>query len=294
MQLRRLTAQGEAARSLIHARRPADAIKLLLEALSSSPDDSTLFCLLAQACTDSGRPEEALHAADQAASLVPNDEWPHRLRSIALRHLNRNGEAVEAGLQSVQLAPTLGVAHQSLCDAYLAAKQNDQAFLEGVEALRLAPDAPYSHDVMGRCFLARRQFKDAEKEFRRALEIHPNFALAHNNLGVALQGQGRLVEAIAAADAAARIDPSGEQFRRNVYRGTRLLIGVGTGILLVTGVLIALLAIVVGSRSVGLAALLAGLIVVGIVLSVIRSRDRRLPKTALAYYHSVRRRKGRR
>src|SRR5437588_3224305 len=115
-----------------------------------------------------------------------------------------------------------------LSEAYLAANKVDDAYLQALETVRLMPAAADSFDVLGRALLHKRKYREAEANFRRALELDATDAVAHNNLGVALQRQGRRVDAVNAFTAAARIAPSFDTARKNRYSGTRLLLGGGS------------------------------------------------------------------
>jgi tetratricopeptide (TPR) repeat protein len=292
-----VTAQAEAARSLINARRYEDAVRVALEGLSTSPDDYELHCLVAQACLGMRQPKNALAAADRAVGLAPDNEWPHRLRSIALRTMERAAEACDSAREAVRLAPTAAAPRRNLCDAYLASNQVDRAFAEAIEAVRLEPESARSHEAMGRCLLGRMQFKDAEASFRRALEIESTLAQAHHNLGRALQSQGLAIEGLHAFDAAARIDPGWESPRRNLYWGTRIFFTCGTMALVALFVLVGLALVFINLIvSPPASIFLSALAVLAYGWSAYRYLsvgDRRFPRTAIAYYTAEKRRRRR-
>lgn len=289
-----MSAQAQAARSFINVGRPGDAIRVLLEGLSTSPDDYELHCLLAQAYLGINQPKEALRVADEGARLAPDDEWPHRLRSFALRRLGRHRESLAAATEAVRLEPQLAVARRNLADAHLEIKHYDQAYVEALEARGLDPQSADSYDLLGRCLVAKRKYKEAEANFRYAIQLDPNDAVSHNNLGVVLQRQGRRAEAVNAFNDAARIDPALQTARQNLYSGTRFLIGGGSAVFL--GYLVIRL-IVVGynasHRSPWLLAAVFALFLVGLAVWIWRFRPfsrKQLPPTAVAYYMAERKR----
>ncbi|TME72181.1 MAG: tetratricopeptide repeat protein [Chloroflexi bacterium] len=282
-----MSSQAQAARSLISVGRPGDALRVLLQALASSPEDADLHCLLANAYIALNRPKEALDAATQAVLLAPQEEWAHRLRSIALRQLGRKKESVGAAREAVRLAPEDGYARKTLSEAYLVTGKVDDAYLQALETVRLMPASADSFDVLGRALLHKRKFKEAEANFRRALELDATDAVAHNNLGVALQRQGRRVEAVNAFNAAARIDPSFDTARKNLYSGTRVLLGGGSLVFIVLLGIRLSVVINVSQRSPILGVFAGGLVVLAIALYIRRYKPftrKQLPPTAVAYY----------
>ena len=289
-----MSAQAEAARHLIRAGRQQDAIGLLGRALAAAPDDYELHCLLAQAYIGLRRPADALGSAEQASRLAPQDEWPHRLRSIALRRLGRQREAVAAATESVRLAPQEPYARHSLAEAFLAAKRDDEAYAQAYEAVRLAPENGDMYDLIGRCMIRKHMYRDAEASFRHALQLDPNDAAAHNNLGVVLNGTGHRVEAVKEFNEAARLDPSFETARRNLYSGTRFLLGGGSAVFLIYLALRAAVLLNASRSSAGLALVGGALLLVFVGVWVWRfrpfTRRRQLPATAIAYYHAENRR----
>src|SRR5260370_42208205 len=82
------------ANALLYARRPGDAITLLLHLASRDPGNAQTLCLLSLAYLQVGQPQAALAAADGAPAANPSSEWPQRLRSSALGQLRRPNEAV--------------------------------------------------------------------------------------------------------------------------------------------------------------------------------------------------------
>jgi Flp pilus assembly protein TadD len=289
-----MSAQALRAQDLLRAKRPDEAIKVLLQGLTSTPDDPELHCMLAQAHIVLRRPHEALKAASDAVRFAPDMEWAHRLRSIALRQLNKKRESTEAAMQAVRLAPELAASHEILAEAYLDAGHANEAYAAAYEARRLEPDSSGVHDLLGRCFLAQKQYAQAEAAFRHALRLDASNSVAHNNLGVALHRQGRRVEAVGAYTTAAKIDPDSETARKNVYSGTGRLLGGGFVVIAVISIF--RLSVLVNSlRHPSPATVLIGALFVGTIAFFllrrglpVRAKD--LPAAAVAYYRAENRR----
>ena len=289
-----MSAPALRARDLLTANRADEAIKVLLEGLSSAPDDPDLHCMLAQAQIVLRRPQEGLKAATDAVRLAPDMEWAHRLRSIALRQLRRKRESIEAAMQAVRLAPELATSHESLAEAHLDAGHSNEAYAHAFEARRLEPESSGVHDLLGRCLLAQKRYAQAEAAFRHALQLDANNSVAHNNLGVALHRQGRRVEAVGAYTTAAKIDPNSETARKNVYSGTGRLLGGGFVVIAVISI-IRLSALVNASRHPSVFTVVIGALFVGsIAFYLLRRglpvRAKRLPAAAVAYYRAENRR----
>jgi len=287
-----VSAEAFAARDLLAAKRPNDALPILLRGLSAAPDDPELHCLSAQAHLMLNRPGEALKSATSAVASAPDEEWGHRLRSIALRQLGNMRGSVSAATEGVRVAPDLAVAHENLAEALLGVGNLEQAYAAAYEARRLDPNSANVYNIAGRCLLKQKKFADAEASFRYALQLEPDFAMAHNNLGVVLRAQGRRVEAVHAFNAAAKLDPTSEVARKNVYSGTRALVGGGFVVVLVI-TLLRLASAISLSQHLGLLSLVAlGLVGLGIRW-MIRNRpvsSSQVPSAAVAYYRSENRR----
>lgn len=288
-----MSGAASTARDLLAAKRATDALTVLRQGLSGSPDDPELHCLSAQAHLMMGRSREALKSATNAVAAAPDDEWGHRLRSIALRQLGRHRESLVAAAEGVRVGPDLAVAHQNLGEAFLTVGNVGQAYAAAYEARRRDPNSANTYDLLGRCLLRQKKFADAEASFKYALQLEPEFAMAHNNLGVALQAQGRRVEAVHAFNAAAKLDPTSETARKNVYSGTRALVGGGFIVVLLITIL-RLASMISVSQHLGVLSGVVGLGLVGLgVWWLIRNRPARasqLPATAITYYRSEKRR----
>jgi hypothetical protein len=101
-----------------------------------------------------------------------------------------------------------------------------------------------------------------------------------NNLGVALQGQGRHKDAVAAFENAAKMNPKAELVRRNLFSQTQRYIGLGViTILIAQGIR---LAIVAHASPVAFAAGLAILLLGAWVVYIIRKRQ--LSPTVRQFY----------
>lgn len=210
------------ARSLMAVGRHSEAVVVLQRAVAEQPEAWYPRCLLAACLIGAKRPEEAAAMAGSAIALNPEGEWPHRVRSVALGLRGKWREALLEGQRAVQFGPNVADAWFTLADAQLHTRWVREAADSANRGLALAPRNVRGHDILGRIALRHRRWKEAEERFRHALEIDPTEWALMNNLGVALRAQRRHPEAIAAFEAAARLNPRVELARRNLFSNTRL------------------------------------------------------------------------
>ena len=212
-----LTQRGQA---LLDAKRPADALPVLLQAVALNPVAAHPRCLLALAHLRLDQPREALQAAQDAAACAPEYEWPHRLRASALIQLGHRGEALEAARQAVRLAPERPEVYLMAAEAELAMRNLAAARAAALTALSLDPHRPGAHVMLSTLALRAGAWRQAETHARDALGTDPENTAALNNLGLALRGLGRRREAVHYLGTASRLDPRNPLYRRNAMRAT--------------------------------------------------------------------------
>jgi tetratricopeptide (TPR) repeat protein len=206
------------ANALLDAKRPGDAITLLLHLASRDPGNAQTLSLLSLAYLQVGQPQEALAAAESAAAANPTAEWPHRLRSSALVKLGRANEALAAASVAVALAPNLPEARILLAEAQIANGRLDEARAAAEQARSLAPDRPGGHVMLSMVAAQAGRWREVEDHARAALALDPEDTAALNNLGVALQKLGHRREAVHYLGTASRLDPRNPLYKTNAVR----------------------------------------------------------------------------
>jgi tetratricopeptide (TPR) repeat protein len=206
----------ERAGVLLELRRPAEAARLLRDALAAGADDPDLYGQLARALIALGEPDEALAAATELRRLEPAAEWGHRLASMAYGRLDRRQDAIQAAAEAVRLAPQRWQPHVQLAEAYLANTEWDRANAAALYAVQLAPEEPGTHWVVGSIALRQRVWSRAEAAYRRVLELDPDDALARNNLALVTLRRGKLARAASGFADAVSTDPRRDLPRRNL------------------------------------------------------------------------------
>jgi tetratricopeptide (TPR) repeat protein len=221
------------ANALLDARRPGDAIALLLQLATRDPGNAQTLCLLSLAYLQVGQPQDALAAADSAAAATPAAEWPHRLRSSALVKLGLVNEALAAASVAVALAPNLPECRILLAEAQIANGRFDEARAAAEQARSLAPDRPGGHVMLSMVAAQTGRWTEVEHHARAALALDPEDTAALNNLGVALQKLGHRREAVHYLGTASRLDPRNPLYKTNAVRAASRYWGPAVLVLLI-------------------------------------------------------------
>jgi tetratricopeptide (TPR) repeat protein len=149
------------------------------------------------------------------------------LLSQSLRRQGKFRKALEAARRAEQQRPGDPRVLEALAEAQLACGKTTEAGETASRLIQLIPESAAAYELRGRVDLKRRRFIDAEAFFRYALTLHPNRVSSMNNLGVALQGQNRKKEAIAAFEAAWRANPRDSTASKNLFTATQAYVGAG-------------------------------------------------------------------
>lgn len=249
------------ARALMGVGRHEQALAALGRASALDPDAPGPHLLRAQSLLALKRDGEALDAASAAATRDPESSHAQRLIALAQLRGGSDKAARDAALQAVALDPDESLNYVVLGEALQATRDEAGALVAARHAIELAPESFPGHELEGRLRLEHEDESGAEAAFRRALAIDPENEAILNNLALALEKQGRRGEAVAALEAAARIDPADATVRGNVIRiGRRRLAWVralGAGL-----VVFGLLTGVAGVADGDVASLVAGAVLV--------------------------------
>jgi Flp pilus assembly protein TadD len=230
----------------------------------------------AQALIAVGRHADAVPLLHRAITAEPEGAWPRCV--LASCFIGMGG--LDAASEAVRLSPGDADAMLALGEAQLANRQFEEAERSADRVLALDPASSDGHYLLGRIALGRKDWAEAEGHCREALRIEPRNWIVMNNLGVALQGQGRHKDAVAAFENAAKMNPKAELVRRNLFSQTQRYVGVGViTILVVQGIRLAFITHAGPvAFAVGLAILLLGAWVVYII------RKRQLSPTVRQFY----------
>ena len=200
--------RGERVLHLITAGRGDEARALLARTLPAHRNPGLLQYRVGRAWLESGRPDAAIPHFEQALLASPGQGEIHLVLGQALLRLQRPAEAVPHLQEAFAQGAFRDVAGLDLARALVAAGHSQEA-RAAVAATPLLEDS----DGETAAALADLAFSlgDAEGAARFAAEAvrrAPDRPRGHKALGVALAQLGRGQEALAALEAAARLDPA--------------------------------------------------------------------------------------
>jgi tetratricopeptide (TPR) repeat protein len=211
-----LRAELARASAMLDVRRFDEASELLARVVSSEPESSRAWCLMARAHLGADRYDDAVAAANRAVALDPADEWPHRLASNALVHLGKFPDALRAAYGACRLAPSYWQTHVCVAQAALAAQRPDIASEAAARARALAPNEPDVHFLSGKVSLARGDLAAAREHQEQALALDPAHSGAMNELGRIRLRKHDTTGAIRHFISAARATPDEGIYSRNI------------------------------------------------------------------------------
>jgi tetratricopeptide (TPR) repeat protein len=207
------------ARSLLDARRPAEALPLLERLHSLDPKRMMVTLTLANCYFSLGKLAETRALAEilaqdkeagigalgqKQARIVPQIDLLMGLVCLvegkpeeALLHLERV-EALDQRLRHLQ---------QSLGRAYLKLRRFDEAERAFRRELEIDDDDPASHHGLGIALLNKRRNEEAAEHCLRAIALSHHMPLAHYHLGLALTRLGQDERAILALETSLTLKP---------------------------------------------------------------------------------------
>jgi len=171
---------------------------------------------LGRALLNQGRSDQAraaLAAAEaanrEAVRLRPDDASAHFSLGVALHIQGKLDQARDEYRSAIRLQPDNAAVHDNLSELLGKQRKLDEAIAEHRTAIRLQPDFANAHNTLGDIlFTVKQDCAGAAVEFRAAIRLQPDHPTYHYNLGLALQGQGKLDEAITEYRTASRLQPS--------------------------------------------------------------------------------------
>jgi tetratricopeptide (TPR) repeat protein len=192
---------------LIMDGRFAEGKRLLEDTEAQHPNRAVMFYRVGLAFADRGEANDAALYLGRALALNPTEPWIRLNLAEALLKAGRPGEAIPhleavraAGIEPVTTA-------YDLAAAYRATGQTARA-REELASIQLT--AKTDAALLVRLGAAAMKLEDlplAERFLREAVLRAPGLAAAHEHLGVALGMQRKAWEAVAAFEAAVRLEP---------------------------------------------------------------------------------------
>lgn len=185
--------------------KPADAEVKFRHALQIEPNDLRTILGLAQSLA-SGQKPEAAEFFQQYIAANPGDNDAR----TQLIHFLIDQKQYEAALAEIDKSPNANPPTADTlklrADLQLAQKNNDQAIASLQRALVLRPQDPQLHGGLGRLYLGKRDYANAEKELRLALQFDGRNLIYIRDLISTFYLGGNYPMALAALDAADKLD----------------------------------------------------------------------------------------
>lgn len=162
------------ARALLDAGKPAAAVDILGQVLTTSPDDPEANRLISLAFIEVGDHANALASARRSAALSPEDANSWILVASTESRFARRAQAIAAAGQAMSLAPHSWSAFAARAEIDLMLSRRSSAGAAAVvQAVTLAPDIPQPHVLAGQYAELRGKPRTANKSYLRALAIDP-------------------------------------------------------------------------------------------------------------------------
>jgi predicted O-linked N-acetylglucosamine transferase (SPINDLY family) len=207
--------------TLIQSGRYEDALQLGRRLCMATPDDVSLWMMLANVQVASGRLDGVVHCCDRIIALEPGNATAHSNRGIALYSLRRLQQAEQAFRTALTFDPMLISAGNNLG---MVLKDLGR-FTEAIELFENLiadnPSAPPTQraSLYGNlAFVQLRcgQFEPAERSCRMALQLDPSCVPAHNNLAQAFKERGLLAESVAQQRVTVALSPESAGMHSNL------------------------------------------------------------------------------
>ncbi|MBP2233262.1 tetratricopeptide (TPR) repeat protein [Azospirillum agricola] len=191
----------------LRRRQPAEAARLIREALTQSPELVEARLNLGNVLQDLGLFVEAAAQYRQAAALRPDSDAPLVGLAFSLRVLGRLDEAVTTYRAAIALGPAAAETRNGLANCLQDRKRYAEAATVYGTALALDPVHPSAGNNLSIALRELGRSGEALRWQRRSAARDPSFAAAHTSLGITQQELGRLDEAASSHARALVCDP---------------------------------------------------------------------------------------
>ncbi len=203
--------------ALVRARRPAEGMAELREALRLNPENAEAHNALGDALCQEGHPAEGIAQFEAALRIQPDFADARNNLGKTLAETGRGAEGMAQLRTAMRENPYLLAARINLANALLAAGQMEEAEVQARAALRLDPGSAAAHHDLGCALVARAgREREARAEFEAALRIDPAQEDAEANLGMILAKAGQFAEAVPHFLAALRLKPDRSETHSNL------------------------------------------------------------------------------
>ena len=197
------------------------ALKLILKAVSISPNNAPAKCNLGNVYLNSGKYELAIESYSNALKLKSNYEEAIYSRGLANQRLGQYEKAIVDYQKALEINPNHVGTLTNLGNVLQVQKKYDLAIESYTKAIALNLNFAEPFNNRGNLFNEQRRFKEALADFNEALTINPKYPEALSNRANALFALKFYDKALEGYNMAIALKPSyAEAFhnRGNLYR----------------------------------------------------------------------------
>ncbi len=156
---------------------------------------------------EAGRLQEAESICRQILQVNPNYPDAVQMLGLIAHAVQRYDLAIQLLTRSIELVPQEGKFYHNLAETLAASGKHNEAIASYCRAIELG-NYPQSWSHMGNVLLHIGRGREAIEAHRNAVALEPDSAKIRCNFGVALQGHGKVAEAIEQFQESLRLDPT--------------------------------------------------------------------------------------
>jgi len=185
-----------AARMLLDAEYPEQALALYSAILSEYPDNHLIALHQARLLHTLDRPEESLFILRNILLSDPFFEAAlFELGNLLAERGDFNG-AIEQLNRLLAIDANRNDAHNNVALCLLKLGQSEEAERHLLEAIRLRPEYAEAYNNLGNLYVHHWRLTEAKEQYRRSLELQPEYFMALTNLGRIYTFEGNIPAAV--------------------------------------------------------------------------------------------------
>lgn len=203
-------------RMALDSGNPAEAVRLLRDAILDDPGDATLRADLGVALETLEDYEGAAQAYAAASALEPDNPIYHFNQGAVAQAQGRPHDAASHYVDALEREPMFAEAYYNLGTLFFDAGHPEIAAEHYGNALKARPDYAEAASNLGMTLRRLGRIEESVEQFRLALRLRPDLIITHSNLGLTLAEAGRYDEAIACFGQALAMDPNSVPLHINI------------------------------------------------------------------------------
>jgi tetratricopeptide (TPR) repeat protein len=189
------------------AERWADAADALAPLWAQESSEPLFLYMLSMSAHKAGKKELDERAWAQLMKTGEGDPEFHLLMGKEHLQLEQYDIALSELQTAAAASPNLPFVHFNLGLTYLKKQDYEHARDEFLKDASVEPDLALNYDQLGNVYSLMQQDNDAEKSYREALRYDPRLVSSQVGLAKLYQRKEKYTEALAAIDAAGKLDP---------------------------------------------------------------------------------------